>query len=60
MSEGRQEKKDSLYEWFLAQKVDGERVSQNLADAMATLIRLPSAQRGGSKRVSGPELRQTG
>jgi len=25
---------------------------------MATLIRLPSAQRGGAKRVLGPDLRK--
>ncbi len=31
--------------------VEGEPVSQNLADAMATLIRLPSSQRGGAKRI---------
>jgi hypothetical protein len=37
-----------------------ECAEEPLADAMATLIRLPSAQRGGAKRVLGPELRQTG
>jgi hypothetical protein len=26
-------------------------VSENLANAMATLIRLPSSQRGGSRRI---------
>jgi len=55
-----QGKKDCLVDWFLEQRIEGEPVSNKLADAMATLIRLPSAQRGGSKRVSGPELRQTG
>jgi hypothetical protein len=35
-------------------------VSNNLADAMSTLIRLPSAQRGGAKRSFGPDLRQAG
>jgi hypothetical protein len=60
LSEARQEKKESLSEWFRAQEVEGERVSQNLADAMATLIRLPSAQRGGARRVLGPDLRKTG
>lgn len=52
-----QGKKDCLVDWFLAQKVEGEQVSHKLADAMATLIRLPSAQRGGAKRVLGPDLR---
>lgn len=47
---GDQCKKELLADWFRAQQVDGEPVSQNLADAMATLIRLPSSQRGGAKR----------
>jgi hypothetical protein len=58
MSEDRQEKKDSLFEWFLTQEVDGEPISKNLADAMSTLIRLPSSQRGGAKRGYGPDLRR--
>jgi len=55
-----QEKKECLVGWFLEQQIDGESVSNKLADAMATLIRLPSAQRGGAKRVVGPDLRQAG
>jgi hypothetical protein len=55
-----QGKKDCLVDWFLEQEIEGEPVSNKLADAMATLIRLPSAQRGGAKRVMGPDLRQTG
>jgi hypothetical protein len=55
-----QGKKDCLVDWFLEQEIKGEPVSNKLADAMATLIRLPSAQRGGAKRVMGPDLRQTG
>ena len=47
-------------DWFLEQQIEGEPVSNKLADAMATLIRLPSAQRGGAKRVLGPDLRHTG
>ena len=58
LSEARQEKKDSLYEWFRAREVDGELVSGNLCDAMATLIRLPGAQRGGARRQTGPDLRK--
>ncbi len=53
-----QGKKDYLVDWFLAQEIEGEPVSNKLADAMATLIRLPSAQRGGAKRVLGPDLRR--
>lgn len=60
ISAERQDKKDCLVGWFLEQEIDGEPVSKNLADAMATLIRLPAAQRGGAKRAFGPELRRTG
>ena len=55
-----QEKKENLSDWFLEQPIEGERISRNLADAMATLIRLPSAQRGGAKRVFGPDFRRAG
>ena len=55
-----QGKKECLVDWFLEQRIEGEPVSNKLADAMATLIRLPAAQRGGAKRVIGPDLRQTG
>jgi hypothetical protein len=55
-----QGKKDCLMDWFLEQQIEGEPVSNKLADAMATLIRLPSAQRGGAKRSFGPDLRQAG
>ena len=51
-----QGKKDCLVDWFLEQQIEGEPVSKNLADAMATLIRLPAAQRGGAKRIFGPEF----
>ncbi|MCC6007680.1 MAG: hypothetical protein JJU40_08375 [Rhodobacteraceae bacterium] len=60
ISPENQGKKECLMDWFLEQQIEGEPVSNKLADAMATLIRLPSAQRGGSKRVLGPDLRQTG
>jgi hypothetical protein len=48
-----QGKKELLADWFRSQQVEGEAVSQNLADAMATLIRLPASQRGGAKRGRG-------
>jgi hypothetical protein len=60
ISPGNQSKKECLMDWFLEQQIEGEPVSNKLADAMATLIRLPSAQRGGAKRVLGPDLRQRG
>lgn len=50
MSGSVQVKKETLVTWFLQQEIDGEPVSDNLANAMATLIRLPSSQRGGARR----------
>lgn len=55
-----QSKKDLLVDWYMKQKVDDELLSNNLADSMATLIRLPQSQRGGAKRMVGPDLRDTG
>ena len=55
-----QGKKDCLVDWLLEQQIEGEPISNKLADAMATLIRLPSAQRGGAKRVQGPDFRRVG
>jgi len=60
LTEHNQEKKEVLTDWFRSQLVEGEQVSSNLADSMGTLVRLPSAQRGGAKRMQGPDLRQTG
>jgi len=60
LTDENQGKKECLLDWFLEQQIEGEPVSNKLADAMATLIRLPSAQRGGAKRVLGPDLRQVG
>lgn len=60
LTEENQSKKENLSDWFLEQPIEGERISRNLADAMATLIRLPSAQRGGAKRVLGPDFRRAG
>jgi hypothetical protein len=45
-----QSKKEVLVDWFMDQDIEGEPVSGNLAKAMATIIRLPSSQRGGGKR----------
>jgi hypothetical protein len=55
-----QSKKENLSDWFHEQPIEGEPISRNLANAMATLIRLPAAQRGGAKRVRGPDLRRAG
>jgi hypothetical protein len=59
LSATHQDKKESLVAWFVEQEVDGELVSRNLAEAMATLIRLPQSQRGGAKRMIGPDVRET-
>jgi hypothetical protein len=59
LSAEQQDKKESLVAWFLEQEVEGEPLSRNLAEAMATLIRLPQSQRGGAKRMIGPDLRET-
>ena len=51
ITEEHQPKKDNLVDWFRTKKVEGEILSENLASAMATLVRLPSSQRGGAKRM---------
>lgn len=56
LTETRQDKKECIVDWLMTKDVDGEPISRNLADAMATLIRLPSSQRGGAKRAWGPGL----
>ena len=50
ISQRYQCKKELISDWLRAQEIEGEPLSQNLADAMATLIRLPSSQRGGARR----------
>lgn len=57
LTENYQSKKENLSDWFFEQRIDGEPISRNIADSMATLVRLPKAQRGGAKRVHGPDLR---
>ena len=59
ITEEQQSKKELLADWFTKQKVEGELISGNLGDAMATLIRLPQSQRGGAKRMIGPDVRET-
>jgi hypothetical protein len=53
ITEENQPKKDNLLDWFLEQTVEGEKLSENLASAMATLVRMPASQRGGAKRMGG-------
>lgn len=60
LTERHQEKKEVLTDWFRSQWVEGEQVSLNLADSMGTLVRLPSAQRGGARRVPTPDPPQSG
>ena len=60
LTEHHQEKKEVLTDWFRSQWVEGEQVSSNLAESMGTLVRLPSAQRGGARRVPTPDPPQSG
>ena len=54
LSDSRQEKKEVLVDWFSGQRVNDAPLSKHLAETMATLVRLPSAQRGGAKRSFPP------
>jgi len=54
LSDTRQEKKDVLVSWFRGKRVNDAPLSKHLAEVMATLVRLPSAQRGGAKRSFSP------
>ena len=60
ITDEHQSKKEALVAWYREQEINGEQISTNLADAMATLIRLPQSQRGGAKRMIGPDLREAG
>jgi hypothetical protein len=53
ITEENQPKKELLVDWFRAQTIEGEPISENLASAMATLVRLPASQRGGARRAGG-------
>jgi hypothetical protein len=59
ISDEYQSKKELLVAWYRQHQIEGEQISTNLADSMATLIRLPQSQRGGAKRMAGPDLRET-
>ena len=59
LGDQNQSKKELLLDWFQRQEIDGELVSGKLADAMATLVRLPASQRGGARRPLGPALSRT-
>jgi hypothetical protein len=59
ITDEQQSKKELLVDWFTKQKVEDELISGNLGDAMATLVRHPKSQRGGAKRMAGPDLRET-
>jgi hypothetical protein len=41
--------KETLVEWFLAQEVDGQRVSRATAEYLASFVRLPSSRTGGNR-----------
>lgn len=50
ITETHQPMTKELEDWFVRQSVNGKEVSDNLARAMATLVRLPESQRGGIRR----------
>ena len=54
LTDNYQSKKENLSDWFFGKRIDGEPISRNIANSMATLIRLPTAQRGGAKRIPKP------
>jgi len=53
LSESNQPIKRNLTEWFRAQQVGGREIPGYLAEAMATLVRLPESQRGGNRKWTG-------
>lgn len=54
LADDYQSKKENLSDWFFEKRIEGEPISRNIANSMATLIRLPTAQRGGAKRIPKP------
>ena len=54
LTDDYQSKKENLSDWFFEKRIEGEPISRNIANSMATLIRLPTAQRGGAKRIPKP------
>jgi hypothetical protein len=53
ITEENQPKKEVLVNWFREKTIEDEPISENLASAMATLVRLPASQRGGARRAGG-------
>jgi hypothetical protein len=49
ITEENQPLADELRDWFSSQTADGQRVSANMAKAMATFVRLPKYTRGGNR-----------
>jgi hypothetical protein len=50
ITDDNQPKVDVLSTWFQGQDVNGKKVSQRLANAMATIVRRPESMRGGARR----------
>lgn len=48
------EKKEILVEWLMEQELGGEKLSRNLAESMATMIRPLEARTGGNRKWKGP------
>jgi hypothetical protein len=49
ISKTNQLKKEEIVTWFLNQKIDGVKVSKNMAESMASFIRLSESRLGGNK-----------
>lgn len=50
ISNDNQVKKEMLLNWLMQQKIGDRHLTRNIADSMATLVRLPESQRGGNKK----------
>jgi hypothetical protein len=50
ISDDNQPKLNILSAWFRSQDVNGKKVSERLAKAMASIVRRPESMRGGAHR----------
>ncbi len=50
ISNDNQVKKEMLLNWLMQQKIGDRHLTRNIADSMATLVRMPESQRGGNKK----------
>lgn len=48
---------ETLIEWFRAQKIDGQKISENEAKKLASFVRLPASKKGGNKPWSKSNIK---